>query len=56
MNLKDELDLLVKDDFCKMKIRAGEAHQFLANFQMILRKESWSSLWNQTGKILKKVL
>ena len=56
MNLKDELDQLVKDDFCKLKIRAGEAHQLLANFQMILRKDSRSSLWIQTAKILKKVL
>ena len=40
MKSKDELDQLVKDDFCKLKIIAGEAHQLLANFQMILRKES----------------
>ena len=39
MNLKDELDLLVKDDFCKLKIRAGEGHQLLANFQAILSKD-----------------
>ena len=40
MKFKDELDQLVQDDFCKLKIRAGEAHQLLANFQMILRKDS----------------
>ena len=56
MKFKDELDQLVQDDFCKLKIRAGEAHQLLADFRMILRKESWSSLRNQTAKILKKVL
>jgi hypothetical protein len=52
MKFKDELDQLFQDDFCKLKIRAGEAHQLLANFQMILKKDSWSSLWNQTAKIL----
>ena len=56
MKFKDELYQLVKDDFCKLKIIAGEAHQLMANFQVIVRKDCRSSLWNQTGKILKKVL
>ena len=56
MKFKDELDQLVQDDFCKLKIRAGEAHQLLANFQAILSKDSRSSLGNQSAKILKKVL
>jgi len=40
IKLKDELDQLVQDSFCKLKIRAVRAHQLLANSQMILRKES----------------
>ena len=27
IELKDELDRLVQDSFCKLKIRAGQAHQ-----------------------------
>jgi hypothetical protein len=36
IELKDELDRLVQDSFCKLKIRAGEAHQLPADFQPIL--------------------
>jgi hypothetical protein len=31
IKLKDELDQLVQDSFCKLKIRRRLAHQLLAN-------------------------
>ena len=39
MKFKDELDQLVQDSFCKLKIMSVKAHQLLANFQAILSKD-----------------
>ena len=53
IELKDELDRLVQDGFCKLKIRAGRALQLLANSEPLHNKDFPPSLWNQTAMILK---